>query len=85
MTVARMHLASARGHAAHPIAGLRPADVPGGSPMLKRLLLALALVGALGACNTPAGTASPSGAIVTPTDPGLASPDASMEASPSAS
>jgi hypothetical protein len=53
--------------------------------MLKRLLLALALVGALGACNTPAGTASPSGVDVTPTDSGLASPEASMEASPSGS
>jgi hypothetical protein len=49
--------------------------------MLK-LLLALALIGALGACNTPAGTASPSSEIVTPTDSGLASPEASMEASP---
>lgn len=53
--------------------------------MLKRLLLALALIGALGACNSPAGTASPSGVIVTPTDSGLASPDASMETSPDAS
>ncbi len=53
--------------------------------MLKRLLLALALVGALGACNTPAGTASPSGVDVTPTDSELASPEASMEASPSGS
>jgi hypothetical protein len=52
--------------------------------MHKRLLLALALVGALGACNTPAGTASPS-VVVTPTDSGLASPEASMEASPSGS
>jgi hypothetical protein len=52
--------------------------------MLKRLLLALALVAALGACNTPAGTASPS-AVVVPTDSGLESPGASMETSPDAS
>jgi len=49
--------------------------------MLKRLLLALALIGALGACNTPAGTTSPSGAA--PSDAGLESPAESVE--PSAS
>ena len=47
--------------------------------MLKRLLLALALIGALGACNTPAGTASPG--AVTPSDTGLESPAESMEES----
>jgi hypothetical protein len=53
--------------------------------MLKRVLLALALVAALGACNTPAGTASPSAVDVTPTDSGFESPGASMETSPDAS
>jgi ABC-type glycerol-3-phosphate transport system substrate-binding protein len=54
--------------------------------MFKRLLLALALVGALAACNTPAGTASPSGAVTSPSASGVvSSPADSGLASPAAS
>jgi hypothetical protein len=61
--------------------------------MLKRILLALALVGALGACNTPAATSSPAltspsaPAVENPSDSGLESmePVESPSAEPSAS
>ncbi len=45
--------------------------------MLKRILLALALVGAMAACTTPASTTTPGGA--SPTTPVLESPSDVME------
>ena len=67
------------GHAEEP----NPLALYGGSPsMLKRILLAIALAASLGgavaACNTPAGTASPSTGL-----PSVAAP--STETSPAAS
>jgi hypothetical protein len=48
--------------------------------MIKRLLLALAMIAALAGCNTPAGTASPTTNDGTPASPGLESPsDSGLE------
>ena len=45
--------------------------------MFKRLLLALAMIAALAACNTPAGTSNPVNPTTSPAAPGLESPSGS--------
>jgi hypothetical protein len=49
--------------------------------MIKRILLALALVGAIAACNSPGASSTPAGAT---TGPALSSPSAPDTSSPSA-
>jgi hypothetical protein len=54
--------------------------------MLKRILLALALIGAIAACNTPASTSTPAGGLTSPSPSSvLGSPSSSESPSPSAS
>ena len=53
--------------------------------MIKRVLIALALVGAMAACNTPAATTSPSAPALDTAPPALESPSAPAEESPTPS
>lgn len=58
--------------------------------MLKRILLAIALMAAVAACGTPASTGSPAGGatlapIESPSNGGLESPGDEMSPEPSAS
>jgi hypothetical protein len=52
--------------------------------MIKRILLAIALVGAIAACNSPAAS-TPAGSTTSPASPDLSSPSTPALESPSES